>query len=110
MAAHPCISYPCPLCYPDRFNAQPVYALPPTPTFTPQGCICPPKSEKTCESISCPRQDPLQEDTEREAVKTHAEWVKYFRSIGMDNGDIWHLMHGLYALKLVALTNGDSRA
>lgn len=26
-----------------------------TPTYTPQGCICPPTSEKTCESPTCPR-------------------------------------------------------
>lgn len=25
----------------------------------PRGCVCPPGSEKTCEGIGCPRQNPL---------------------------------------------------
>jgi len=61
MAAHHCITYPCPLCYP----AQPVfpfghgYTLPMAPIFNAQGCVCPPTSEKTCESPSCPRKNHL---------------------------------------------------
>ena len=35
-------------------------------------------------------------------MKTHSEWVTYFRDIGMDWGDIWHLMDGLYAMGFVA--------
>lgn len=26
---------------------------------TPQGCICPPTSEQTCQSPTCPRKNPL---------------------------------------------------
>lgn len=33
-------------------------------------------------------------------MKTHDEWIAYFRSIGMDNGNIWHLMDGLHALNM----------
>lgn len=42
-------------------------------------------------------------------MMTHSEWVAYFRSIGMDNGDIWHLMDGLYAMGLVrkSVMEGD---
>jgi hypothetical protein len=55
MAAHYCISYPCPLCHPGGYP-MPYYALPPAPTYTcSPGCICPPTSEKTCESPVCPR-------------------------------------------------------
>lgn len=56
-----CSQYPChrttagcPVCDP-----TPRYNMPPAPTFTPQGCICPPTSEKTCESICCPRKSPF---------------------------------------------------
>lgn len=28
------------------------------PTFIPQGCVCPPTSEQTCENPMCPRKDP----------------------------------------------------
>lgn len=28
---------------------------------TPRGCVCPPGSEKTCEGIGCPRQNPLKQ-------------------------------------------------
>ncbi len=34
-------------------------------------------------------------------MRTHGDWIVYFRIIGMDNGDIWHLMDGLYAMGLV---------
>lgn len=33
----------------------PHYVLPPAPTFTPHGCICPPCAEKTCQGLACPR-------------------------------------------------------
>jgi len=56
MTAHHCIAHPCPLCFP---HLQ--YTLPPVPTFTPQGCICPPTSEKTCESLCCPRKSPFKQ-------------------------------------------------
>lgn len=52
MTVHHCISWPCPLCQP---HLTPRYSLPPTPVFHPPGCICPPTSEKTCESPTCPR-------------------------------------------------------
>lgn len=55
MSAHFCISHPCPLCYPDRYIAAPVYTLPQQPYIQPPGCICPPTSEKTCENALCPR-------------------------------------------------------
>jgi len=59
MAAHHCISFPCPLCYPNGYPAQPFYHLPPAPIFSSPGCICPPTSEKTCESPICPRKNHL---------------------------------------------------
>jgi hypothetical protein len=58
-----CIAYPCqktasghcPVCNP------PIYTLPPAPTYAsyslPQGCICPPTSEQTCQNPACPRKD-----------------------------------------------------
>ncbi len=56
-----CSTYPClrtaggcPVC--DR---PPIYNMPAPPTFTPQGCICPPTSEKTCQSGICPRKNHL---------------------------------------------------
>ena len=52
MAAHHCVSHPCPLCYPNW--PQEVYQTTPTP---PTGCICPPTSENTCESLMCPRKN-----------------------------------------------------
>jgi hypothetical protein len=55
MSAHFCVSHPCPLCYPDRYISAPIYNLPPQPHIHPAGCICPPTSEKTCESPTCPR-------------------------------------------------------
>lgn len=59
MTAHYCISYPCPLCHP----GYPNYYLPPQPQFystpLPAGCVCPPTSEKTCESPTCPRKNHL---------------------------------------------------
>lgn len=53
---YPCLrtSAGCPVC--DR---TPIYNMPAPPTFTPMGCICPPTSEKTCESICCPRKNPF---------------------------------------------------
>ena len=55
-----CTTYPCrrtasgcPLCDPPI--PPPFYQMPPTPAFHPPGCICPPTSEKTCESPTCPR-------------------------------------------------------
>lgn len=54
MAAHFCISFPCPLCNPGGYP-MPSYHLPPAPISYPQGCICPPTSEKTCEAPLCPR-------------------------------------------------------
>lgn len=59
MSAHFCTAHPCPLCNPDRFIATPIYNLPPQPYIQPAGCICPPTSEKTCESPSCPRKNHL---------------------------------------------------
>jgi hypothetical protein len=50
MVAHHCMAHPCPLCFPHL-----AYTFPPAPVFTPQGCICPPTSEKTCENALCPR-------------------------------------------------------
>lgn len=56
-----CMTYPCrrtsagcPVCDPHQS-----YTLPPTPVFTPPGCICPPTSEKTCEAPMCPRKNPF---------------------------------------------------
>lgn len=63
MAAHHCVSFPCPLCYPNGLPhpwSQPLYSLPPAPQYTcSPGCICPPTSEKTCESPTCPRKNHL---------------------------------------------------
>lgn len=28
------------------------------PTYVPQGCICPPTSEQTCQNPMCPRKGP----------------------------------------------------
>jgi hypothetical protein len=54
-----CLTYPCrrtaagcPLCDPG-----PITTLPPAPVFHQPGCICPPTSEKTCESPTCPRKN-----------------------------------------------------
>jgi hypothetical protein len=41
----------CPRCNPRVYQ----YQLPPIPVTQPPGCICPPTSEKTCESPTCPR-------------------------------------------------------
>jgi hypothetical protein len=55
-----CITYPCrrtsagcPVCDPPA--SLPPYIPAPSPVFHPPGCICPPTSEKTCESPTCPR-------------------------------------------------------
>lgn len=58
MPAHWCPSYPCPICNPIYPT---YYVLPPAPAYycTP-GCVCPPTSEKTCQSRICPRKDHLQ--------------------------------------------------
>jgi hypothetical protein len=42
-------------------------------------------------------------------MKTHEEWISYFRELGMDNGDIWHLMDGLHALGMAAEPRRDYR-
>jgi len=56
MAAHFCVGYPCPLCSP----WWPAPSSPPAPVYTcSPGCICPPTSEKTCESPICPRKNHL---------------------------------------------------
>jgi hypothetical protein len=44
----------CPMC-----NPHPAYISPPVPAFNSPGCICPPTSEKTCESPTCPRKNHL---------------------------------------------------
>lgn len=39
---------------------NPGYTLPPSPVFypnPPRGCICPPTSEQTCQSPTCPRRN-----------------------------------------------------
>lgn len=46
----------CPICMP---QPGPLYQLPPAPVFIPPGCICPPTSEKACESPACPRKNHL---------------------------------------------------
>lgn len=58
-----CMTFPCkrtaagcPVCDPAPRYApnpypRPVGAMP----MVPQGCICPPTSEKTCENPTCPR-------------------------------------------------------
>jgi hypothetical protein len=51
--AHYCTGNPCPICYPQTPYLQ-YY-----PVFTSAGCICPPTSEKTCESVTCPRKNYL---------------------------------------------------
>lgn len=58
MPAHTCPSWPCPICFPEKFAGPywaPGYVLPPVPQFTPQGCICPPGCEQTCLNPTCPR-------------------------------------------------------
>lgn len=54
MTAHHCPSWPCPICHPDGVITH-HYMLPPFPSFSPPGCICPPTSERTCENRTCPR-------------------------------------------------------
>lgn len=64
---HYCPRIPCAMTtdgYCATCNPRPVYApytVQPTPiTVTPPympGCICPPTSEKTCESPACPRKN-----------------------------------------------------
>ncbi len=47
--------------------------MPPTPiTYPPTGCICPPTSEQTCKSPTCPRQDHTHPDLEQPLKKP---WV-----------------------------------
>jgi hypothetical protein len=43
----------CPRCNPRVYH----YQIPPIPVTQPPGCICPPTSEKTCESPVCPRKN-----------------------------------------------------
>jgi|GEM_PF-5914161 len=57
-----CMTYPCrrttggcPVCDPPALH--PMYM--PLPAQQPMGCICPPTSEKTCESGICPRKNHL---------------------------------------------------
>lgn len=50
-AAHHCMTFPCPICQPTW--PQQIYNYP------PPGCICPPTSEKTCQSPMCPRKNHL---------------------------------------------------
>lgn len=57
-----CMTFPCrrtsagcPLCDPPALHPQ----FTPLPTSQPAGCICPPTSEKTCESPTCPRKNHL---------------------------------------------------
>jgi hypothetical protein len=47
----------CPVCDPPALREM--YVVPSAPTFSPPGCICPPTSEKTCESPTCPRKNHL---------------------------------------------------
>jgi hypothetical protein len=48
----------CPHCYPPtRYWATPIAPPPITEPYVPAGCICPPTSEKTCESQVCPRKN-----------------------------------------------------
>lgn len=54
MVTHHCMSHPCPICFPNW--PKQIYQTIPTP---PAGCICPPTSEKTCESLICPRKNYL---------------------------------------------------
>lgn len=54
----PCPSPGCPYCQPGPL--VPVYTYPPIPISQPAGCICPPTSEKTCQSPMCPRKNHLQ--------------------------------------------------
>jgi hypothetical protein len=42
-------------------------------------------------------------------MKTHDEWIAYFRELGLDNGDIWHLMDGLSAMRMVGRPPPDYR-
>lgn len=57
--AHPCqrTTGGCPICDPPRWPAP--YTVPMTPVFQPMGCICPPTSEQTCQSLICPRKSHL---------------------------------------------------
>jgi hypothetical protein len=48
MVPHFCTAHPCPICFP---TWQPSFQT------QPQGCICPPTSEKTCENSFCPRKN-----------------------------------------------------
>lgn len=49
---------PCPNCHCTPCQCFD-YQIPPHPTFTPQGCICPPTAEQTCQNPTCPRKGPL---------------------------------------------------
>lgn len=59
---HVCVTYPCrrttggcPICDPPALH--PMYM--PLPVTSTPGCICPPTSEKTFESPTCPRKNHL---------------------------------------------------
>jgi hypothetical protein len=47
-AHNPCPSPGCPYCRPENWRTMPV-------PLAPAGCICPPTSEQTCQSPTCPR-------------------------------------------------------
>lgn len=52
--SHHCTGWPCPICYPPPPDTLPYYYAVPIPP-APQGCICPPTSERTCKNTFCPR-------------------------------------------------------
>ena len=60
-----CPNRPSPSSYPPTTypNMAPVQTMP--LSFPPQGCICPPTSEQTCENPYCPRQNPLTRGTKK---------------------------------------------
>lgn len=69
-----CMTYPCrrtaagcPICdpMPPGQHMTPTY-----PIIHPPGCICPPTSEKTCESPTCPRKNHLRAGGSFTALKT----------------------------------------
>lgn len=62
MPAHYCPSHPCPICnpapmWPWQYPQAPSYIQ--GHTNVQLGCICPPTSEKTCQSGICPRKNHL---------------------------------------------------
>lgn len=68
MISSNCSKYPCsltaagctdPLCPSKSYPPMQPYVQPFGLPATPQGCICPPTSEKTCENPTCPRKNPF---------------------------------------------------